>query len=82
MSEYINIARLRKDAPTWTWKAERFGMGWQYKGSRGDERVTVYAVSVLSGPSEDDYATQWRVDDGCAAVGYSYWYLARSKENK
>ncbi len=72
----MNLAQLRADAPSWTWKAERCGMGWQYKGSRGDDNLTVYAVAVLSGPSEDDYATQWRVDDGKVAETYSMWALS------
>lgn len=60
----MNIKTLREHAPGWTWSAERWGMGWQYRGERDGETVRVYAVAVLCGPTEDDYSTQWRVDDG------------------
>ena len=70
----ITIRRLRKDAPSWTWTAVRSGFGgYEYLGSRQDEMVRVHAVAVLCGPTEDDYSTEWRADDGSVSRHYFGW---------
>lgn len=69
----MNIARLRAEAPSWTWSYDRSDE--TYTGARGDSRVKVFPVSVLSGYTGDDFETQWRVDDGSAAVTYPRWWL-------
>lgn len=49
-------------------------MGWTYEGTKGARGVRVYAVAMLCGPAEDDYETQWRVDDGKSSQTYaSFW---------
>lgn len=71
----MTIKELKADAPDWNWTAEHYGMGWRYKGERNGKRITVYAVARLCGPSDDDFATEWRVDDGCASESYSSWWF-------
>lgn len=74
----MNIRRLRKDLPDWQWTVERCGMGYVYHGTRGQERVRVYAVAMLCGPTEDDFATQWRADDGSQSRSYAAWWMQQS----
>lgn len=77
----MTIAELRKMAPDWNWSARRKGMGWQYEGWRGENKVRVYACAVICGPMEDDCATQWRADDGrCSQDVYSW--SARLREGR
>lgn len=73
MSHMVNLARLRKDAPTWAWKAERYGFGWIYRGERGPNRVTVQAFSVLSGPSDDDFRTEYYATTDIESMPYFSW---------
>jgi len=64
--------RLRAEHPSWTWAAERNGMGWEYRGVRGEERVRVYACSQLVDEFEN-CRTVWYVDDGTKAENYLSW---------
>ena len=73
-SKKVTVASLRRDAPSWKWSAER---GRLYKGVRGAERVEVYAVSRLCGPADDDFATEWRVDDGNRSCSLLIWLLGQ-----
>lgn len=61
--------------PHWEWKAVRQGFGWEYEGKRGDCTVHVYPVSVVVGPYDDDFETQWRVDDGETSYSYASWWV-------
>jgi len=70
----VRLRELRGECPEWTWHAERAGFGWTYVGCRDGKRVLVYAVSMLCGPSDDDFATQWRVDDGKTTRDYATWW--------
>lgn len=78
VKEAINLAHLRKVAPSWEWKAERYGFGYRYHGYRLRDHVLVSAFSVLSGPSDDDFSTQWRADDGTRSFSYAHWLIAHS----
>lgn len=71
----MNIGSLRRSAPNWTWTAKHHGMGYEYEGRRDAEIVRVYAVAVHCGPAEDDFATQWRVDDGETSFTYAEWLI-------
>jgi hypothetical protein len=80
----ITIKKLRRDFPDWFWRAERVGFGdYRYHGENRalgspEERVVVRAESVLCGPTEDDYATRWMVDDGKQSTTYAAWWLSRA----
>jgi hypothetical protein len=67
--------QLKRDAPAWAWFAERAGFGWRYVGRKDGALVVVSAFAVMSGPAEDDYSTQWRVDDGRINQDYSTWIM-------
>ncbi len=71
----MRLHELRAECPEWSWVAERRGMGWAYVGTLGAHRVTVHAVGRLCGPSEDDFETEWRVDDGLTSFSYVSWWL-------
>ncbi len=72
----VSIKQLRRDFPEWTWSAERTGLGWQYRGWQHGKQVVIYAVSVLCGPSEDDYSTQWHAQlTGCTTSSYASFWL-------
>jgi hypothetical protein len=60
----VTLGELRAAAPQWTWRAERCGFGWAYVGELAFSSVTVRAFSVLCGPAEDDFRTEWRVSEG------------------
>lgn len=81
----VTIGRLKKDAPSWQWRAEQVGFGsWWYHGTRSGvlthpESVRVYACSALSGPGDDDFVTQWYADDGQVCRAYADWLLELEK---
>ena len=58
----LSLAVLRQTIPAFSWQGERSGFGWVYVGEHGDETVRVVPYGVLCGPSDDDVATQWRVE--------------------
>lgn len=66
---------LMRDAPSWKWFAKRKGMGWQYVGRKNKALVIVKPFAVQCGPMEDDYTTQWRVDDGEKIEDYASWLI-------
>lgn len=70
----MNLKQLRSQIPTWVWRGDRDGFGWNYVGTNGTETVKLVPYSVLSGPSDDDFATEWRVlkADGTSEP-YSRW---------
>jgi hypothetical protein len=68
----LTLAKLRADHPSWKWSTERHGMAWVYVGSKGSRTVRVYAVSVLR--DEDDFETQWRVEEEAEVGPYSAWW--------
>ena len=78
----ITKARLESDAPTWKWTAKHNGMGWQYIGVKSGDTVTVKAFAMMCGPAEDDYSTQWRVDDGEKTVDYASWIMTVGRHAK
>lgn len=70
----MRIADLRRDHPDWTWTCENHGFaGLLYRGTKGERSVTIRAYSVLSGYSDDEFSTVWRVDDGEWSNGYFLW---------
>lgn len=72
----VTIPNLRRDYPGWSWKSKRTGFGTiEYYGTRNNETIRIHAVAVQCGPAEDDYATQWLVDDGEVSQTLSAWYL-------
>jgi hypothetical protein len=71
-NERVTLGMLRKELPAWEWRAERYGYGWRYVGTRGDRTATVTAYGVLSGPAEDDIVTQWRVAETQETIT-SFW---------
>jgi hypothetical protein len=71
----MTLTQLRKELPTWDWRAERDGFGWIYVGTKAFAEVTVRAFSVLSGPSDDDYSTQWRVIEGNVSDSYGMFRM-------
>lgn len=73
----MTLAGLRSDVPSWTWTAERSGMGWRYRGVKGTETVFVYVSAVLTGPSGDDFSTWWRVSNGLVSTDYVTWRAAQ-----
>lgn len=76
----VSIKRLRAELPGWEWTAERHGMGWRYVGCKAYARVTVQAFGVLCGPSEDDFAVQWRVTEGDHSEPFSAFWLRWSAQ--
>ena len=75
LSPTITKATLKKDAPSWHWFANRHGVGWRYTGIKRGKQVRVIPFAVMCGPAEDDYVTQWRVDDGEKTVDYTSWVM-------
>ncbi len=75
MKRQLTIAKLRAEMPHWDWRAEHYGFGWRYIGTRAFAEVTVSAYSVLSGMGEDDFETQWRVHQGDHSETYAHWWL-------
>jgi hypothetical protein len=71
----ITLKRLCSWHPEWEWRAVRTGFGWEYVGNRTFAEVRVRAYSVLCGPSEDDCATQWRVEQGEHSESFAMWSL-------
>lgn len=72
----MKIKQLRRSAPDWTWEAVNHGFGhYSYLGRKGTSEVRVYPIGVIVGPSEDDFATQWRVNDEGANKELSSWLL-------
>lgn len=67
---------LEHDAPGFRWAAVRDGFGWRYVGvAAGGRTVKVMPYAVHCGPAEDDYATEWWVDEGCGSVPYAMWII-------
>ena len=54
----ITLATIRREAPDWTWRTERYGRARWYVGTKGARTVTVYSVGVITG--EDSYGVEWR----------------------
>jgi len=75
MGSTVSLERLRGWFPEWQWTAERHGFGYRYLGKQGDRAVTVQAFATLCGPLDDDYSTQWRVDDGKTSKDLASWSL-------
>lgn len=76
--DMLTIALLRDLAPDWTWKAERAGMGWEYRGKRGEESVRVFAVAQLIshsdiGYDDENFRTCWMVDVGTYHEPFWMW---------
>lgn len=68
--ERVSLSELRGNHPTWKWSSVRVGFGWEYKGLRGSEVVTVYGSARIV--DEDAFKSEWRVRD---AEGNSELYL-------
>lgn len=78
----MKLAELRAEVPHRQWTAIRSGFGWEYEGvNDGGRPVRVYPVSVLCG-REDDYATEWYVDDGDRTETYASWWLREEHRGK
>lgn len=70
----VTLAVLRTEFPHWEWRAQKLGLGWVYVGNLAFAEVRVQAFSVLCGPSDDDFETQWRVTEGQHSEPYaSFW---------
>ena len=74
----ITLTTLRAEMPQWIWRAERKGMGWVYEGRFEERCVRIYQVAVLCGPTDDDYASVWRVDDGGVSIDYATFWMRES----
>lgn len=71
----MNVSFLRFVLPDWEWRAVQTGFGrWEYVGVLREE-VIVRPYAVLCGPTEDDYATQWRVESGGKSEPFSAFLL-------
>lgn len=59
----MNLARLRRLFPNYTWSAFRppGGFSWRYLGTLRGRDVVVYRVAMLAGPGDDDFTTAWMV---------------------
>lgn len=73
----ITLERLRGWHPEWEWVARRSGFGWEYVGRQHWSEVTVRVYSILCGPSDDDYATQWRVEEGTESWQFASWSVVQ-----
>ena len=71
----ITLAVLRKDCPGWVFTSLRNGLGWVYRGFRGEERIDVYAASRITGDWEEGKETEWRVKSGGRDDPYYLWLL-------
>lgn len=72
----VTIKTLRKDLPMWSWTAHRRGFGdWYYVGELAFSRVEVRAYAQLCGPSDDDFATIWRVSEGEHSESFATFWL-------
>lgn len=69
----MDIKSLRAECSGWTWRAERYGFGYRYVGTRGQEVVEVFPEAALVG--EDDFETRWMVNDGKSRQSYASWWL-------
>lgn len=70
----VTLQKLKADLPLWRWQAvHKGGLGWTYKGSRGNCEVEVRQVAVVSGSSEDNFSTDWWVYP--EGVSYNSWRL-------
>ena len=67
------LRELRGLLPAWSWRAVRHGMGWQYRGVRGSEQVTIQREAHLCGPLDDDYVAVWMADDGESRMRWWLW---------
>jgi hypothetical protein len=82
----VNIRTLRRDHPTWTWAAERPYARQVYVGrlpaspAGASREVQVYAVARLV--DEDEFETEWRVDEGATAYTYLHWSLRESSHGR
>ncbi len=56
----VTIARLRQEAPAWTWTPYRSGLGWAYRGTLHRHVVEVQAYAGTAG-GDDDFITTWMV---------------------
>lgn len=75
----MNMARLRKDNPTWEWRAERYGFGWIYKGVREQKTVTVQGFSVACGFSDDNFTTEYYATTEVGSMPYFAWVYRAAK---
>lgn len=75
----MRISHLRAELPDWDWRAERHGMSWRYVGTKAYAEVIVEAFSVLCGPAEDDFATQWRVTQGTHSEPYALFWIRNAE---
>lgn len=69
----MNIRTLRENMPRWTWRAERNGIGWDYRGTLGDRSVRVYACAVMVG--EDAFESRWAADDGTTSMSLAVFMM-------
>ena len=78
----VTIVRLRRDAPAYTWRAERTGFGgYQYRGTADGRTVLVYArATMCDHGGDDDFATLWYADEGTGPQSYGMWSLRREAE--
>ena len=69
----LSLRILRERVPTWQFKGARNGFGWNYTGSKDGRNVSIYRVARLCG--EDEFYTEWLVDDGVKSETFSSWCL-------
>lgn len=76
----VTLFYLRLRAPTWTWRGERAGFGWNYVGTKDDRRVVVKPCFS----SEDIPADWWVSEVERPGVAYSmerlgFWLLGMER---
>lgn len=68
---HVSLKTLRTECPSWKWHAARYGFGYHYIGTRGEQVAEVFPESTLVG--EDDFKTRWIVNDGAGCHEYASW---------
>jgi hypothetical protein len=71
----FSLDLLKRENPKWAWRGVRNGFGWAYVGTCGQRTIEVRRCAQIVGPSDDDFATVWMVDDGQATQSYASWWL-------
>ena len=71
----LTLKRLRSWHPEWEWTAERNGFGWNYVGRRAWSEVRLRAYAMVVGPADDDFATQWRAEEGDHSETFASWSM-------